>query len=425
MKTASVQGAAKRAYGGRPSRLITVALPVLMALGALSLADTPAPKAQGNSVAKMICPVSTKNKQSQSLRDALASVSTGGSPDAVVVDGKPALHLAAMEQNHLAICWLLAKGANPQATDGEGKLFYEYLKPQDMAAMAKSLCEKRNMFSAASSRDWEAIIDRMNSEQMGNQFIPSRFIPYMLAFGVSGGMDVNMKTAKGAKWPVRKDTDITFVRLLLALGWQAESPTPAQQLLYAVLRNDVKAAKKLLKEHADLIPAEGYDLLVHAQSSTMIKALLAAGADIKAHPAESQLENPMTIDAIILGAGKTTVAALLKAGAGLPFEKNGGNSALHIISRDSNIGLEEMVAVFVKGGADVNSKNTLGNTPLHVAYSRSNRPMVEALLAAGADASLVNNAGETPEQTLGKWNRALTTPETHTTNPQKGSQPKK
>lgn len=395
-----MQDMAKRIHGNMTKRLAAVAAPAFLALAVLSGASCPAAAAEPN-VAKMICPAGKKAKQKLRLQETLARIADGGSPDAVVEAGKTALHLAAMAQNHLAICWLIAKGADLEAKDDEGKFFFDYIQAEGARAGVKSMCQqKMDGIAKATRRDWEMVIDRMNDEK-AMQAMPSRFAPYMLAIAVRTGMDVNMKTEKGARWSVRKGMDSTLARLLLALGWQAEAPTPAQQLLYAVLRNDVKAAKNILKEHPGLLATEEYDLLVYVQSGTMLKALLAAGANIKARPAQVQFENQLVMDAINRGADKTAVEALLKAGAGIPLDANTQSTGLHYACGDTNVG-SEMASVLVKGGADVNAQNTSGNTPLHVACIVGNLPMVEALLAIGADASIKNNEAHTPEQVIGK-----------------------
>lgn len=393
---------AKQIHDKMTNQRAAMTTAAFLALALLSGAACSTAAAGEPNVAKMICPAGKKAKQKQHLQEALARIADGGSPDAVIEDGKTALHLAAMAQNHLAICWLIAKGADLQATDGEGKFFFDYIQAEGAREGVKSMCQQTDRFAKATRRDWEMVIDQMNDEK-AMKAIPSRFAPYMLAISMRTGMDINMTTAKGARWSVRKGMDSTLARLLLALGWQAESPTPAQQLLYAVLSNDVKTMKNLLKEHPELLATEEYDLLMHVQSGAMLKALLAAGANIKARPAQAWLENQLVLDAINIGADKTVVDALLKAGAGIPLEANTQSTGLHYVCGDANVD-SEMVAALVKGGANVNAKNTSGNTPLHVACMMGNPPMVEALMAIGADASIKNNEGNTPEQVIGKGN---------------------
>ena len=56
------------------------------------------------------------------------------------------------------------------------------------------------------------------------------------------------------------------------------------------------------------------------------------------------------------------------------------------------------VAAMLKQGVDVNSPEANGTTALHWAVYRQNAALVKRLLAAGANASAVNQFGSTPMQ---------------------------
>ena len=57
-------------------------------------------------------------------------------------------------------------------------------------------------------------------------------------------------------------------------------------------------------------------------------------------------------------------------------------------------------------GADVNAKDDDGNTPLHVASAMNSRQFMEVLTRAGADSTILNNAGDTPLQCMQKARQA-------------------
>ncbi len=82
----------------------------------------------------------------------------------------------------------------------------------------------------------------------------------------------------------------------------------------------------------------------------------------------------------------------------MPCEK--GASALHLLSAMGEIpeALEEALST----GADVNATAVSpardGDTPLHVACRTKNLPMIQVLVAAGADDTLTNDAGEDDEE---------------------------
>ncbi len=80
----------------------------------------------------------------------------------------------------------------------------------------------------------------------------------------------------------------------------------------------------------------------------------------------------------------------------MPCEK--GASALHLLSAMGEI--PEVLEEALSTGADVNTTAVSpardGDTPLHVACRTKNLPMIQVLVAAGADDTLTNDAGDTP-----------------------------
>jgi ankyrin repeat protein len=67
-----------------------------------------------------------------------------------------------------------------------------------------------------------------------------------------------------------------------------------------------------------------------------------------------------------------------------------GNLPLHIAAQN---GFTPHVALLLRHGADINARNGKGNTALHMAWSYDYMETAEHLVAAGADESLVNDAG--------------------------------
>lgn len=372
-------------------------------LALLVLSTCPAAEAEVDPTIKMICPVGKKNKAQQRLRDVLSRIAKGESPNTVIEKGKTALHLASEAQQYLAAAWLIAKGADPMATDDSGHRFYDYIEPMKLRDILEFTCCKKKV-----KLDKEDVLymmrdanDEGKSTSLFIVILPPRYLAFFVAFAVNSGFDVNMKDENGRKWPIRKDMEITYSRLLLALGWEPESPTPEDLLHYAVLRDDVKAVKKMLKKNANLVKSEGNALLPRVQSSAMLKVFLEAGANINPPPVGPS-ENPLTQYGLMYGANKTTIAALLKAGAGIPYHSDTGNTVLHIIALASHVE-NDILDLYVKHGANVNQPNNSGGeTPLHLACRAGNYPTVAALLAAGADATLRNSNGQTPEQVIGQ-----------------------
>ena len=54
------------------------------------------------------------------------------------------------------------------------------------------------------------------------------------------------------------------------------------------------------------------------------------------------------------------------------------------------------MSVLVDAGADVNARNAAGDSPLHAAWKHDHPEVIDRLLALGADARALNNAGRVP-----------------------------
>jgi hypothetical protein len=86
------------------------------------------------------------------------------------------------------------------------------------------------------------------------------------------------------------------------------------------------------------------------------------------------------------------VLAMLKtsdAVVGLRDPKT-GNVPLHIAAQNGHL---DLVKMLIEYKAVVNDQNLKGNTPLHMAVGYDYYPVVQCLLAADAQASIVNQAG--------------------------------
>jgi serine/threonine protein kinase len=106
------------------------------------------------------------------------------------------------------------------------------------------------------------------------------------------------------------------------------------------------------------------------------------------HEAASQGNDPMV--RMLVGAG-----ARVDQTAGLPLNL----TPLHIAARSKHRSTVELLLTF---GAQVDAEAGGGNTPLHLVAEQSRNPtdleLIELLLKAGADRSLMNNKGKTPAE---------------------------
>jgi uncharacterized protein len=156
---------------------------------------------------------------------------------------------------------------------------------------------------------------------------------------------------------------------------------------------------------------------------TLIKLLLAKGADPNARLTKVVMQRAHTDGDFAVGPGATafmraakagdlqTMALLSERGADPNILMENGNTALMLAAglgwRDGNmavptkdVGTEEEAIVAIQycldHGADINAVGDKGNTPLHVATTgRGSLKIVQFLLEHGASTSIRNTAGQT------------------------------
>jgi ankyrin repeat protein len=194
---------------------------------------------------------------------------------------------------------------------------------------------------------------------------------------------------------VRKG-DHGAVRSLLNGGADvnARQPDGATALAWAVHRNDPQTADLLIGAGADLSLANDYgvtplSLACLNGSAPMVEKLLKAGANPNSamHTGETALMtcartgNPAAVNALLTG--KVEIDAK---------EKRREQTALMLAIEQKHL---EVARVLIEHGANVRARSKVGYTPLLFATQQGDLPMVEMLIAAGAD---VNES--TPPPTL-------------------------
>ena len=92
----------------------------------------------------------------------------------------------------------------------------------------------------------------------------------------------------------------------------------------------------------------------------------------------------------------TVIRALLAKGANPNALNHNGNTPLHLAAQRST--KPEVVRELAERSNTINSQNKDGNTPLHCANRDNPNPRIgEVLLQCGADSSITNLYGETPD----------------------------
>lgn len=127
--------------------------------------------------------------------------------------------------------------------------------------------------------------------------------------------------------------------------------------------------------------------------TSVTKMLLEMGADPNA---PGRTGNSPLADAALKGKPEA-VEALLEAGARVDAVSPSGTQAIHDAALSDS---PEVIRLLAVRGADVNARTRQdAQTPLHVAASMGRLKSIEALLALGADRTLRDARGRTPQQT--------------------------
>jgi ankyrin repeat protein len=218
---------------------------------------------------------------------------------------------------------------------------------------------------------------------------------------IRAGADVNAVNELGATplYLAAENGSAAIVERLLTAGARADTALPSGEtpLMTAARAGSVGAVKALIARKADVNAVErteGQTALMWAvaeQHPDVAKVLIDAGADVHAR------SKPRTLPTLPLGVvtegGYTpllfaarsgdlaSAKLLLAAGANVNDAPPLGTSGLVVAAFS---GHTELAKFLMDQGADPNAAGA-GYTALHAAIVRDDRPLVQALLAHGAD----------------------------------------
>lgn len=392
----------------------------LCAIGGVCLA---AEHWQAPDAASILCPVvkgdkkaAAEQKKAAAFEKRLQAIDKG--IDALDASGKTMLMQAADMDNRLAVCYLIAMGADAMV---KNKAFSTALGMAHSVSVLDLLTVCKTANETISHEGRQKIAREMGLEDPGTQMVYLKDVlsrpdklktiadvlklgvkldekgvpafhelkgvtPEYLALLVRKGYDIN---TRGEDGKVKLPLDNAVAKLALALGQKMDDADDATLLRAAVLTNDTKAVKDMLKKDATLAGAAD-DLLAIAQSGEMVRELSAAGA--KAEPAEAgqaSLLRRVICDGSIGAREAEVVQALLEAGA------SADKDILLCLCKQGSAD-DKTIQRLLKAGADAKAVDEEGNTPLHYAAARGKAEAVKVLCAGGADPNAVNTEGDTP-----------------------------
>ncbi|WP_066387614.1 ankyrin repeat domain-containing protein [Helicobacter himalayensis] len=131
-----------------------------------------------------------------------------------------------------------------------------------------------------------------------------------------------------------------------------------------------------------------YNNMLFSNNYTEVRKGISLGADV-----EARLRGSTPLYDAARKGNLEIVGLLIERGADVNAICHGESALLKVVA----LGNVKMAKELIRKGADVNIHDEhLGNTPLHYAVAKKNTPMIELLLANGADMYAENNRGDTP-----------------------------
>ena len=355
---------------------------------------------------KMLCPAVKKAKSAEEKRQAtlykrLLEIAKGGNIDAVDKNGQTALMCAAELNNRLAVCWLVAKGADVLRQTAKKKLARDYATDRvirdllDACASLQKKTEKwdeskvrelygedsrRLRYDIFSSKD-RKLGAKLRGMHEGKLIVQCDIGPDVYAFLIRTGYDVNAKGENG-ETALNIKTPADLAQLMLALGVNLNAENPEQMLCFALHRDDTDGVVEALKKKPEMLE-EADQIIAATKSAEMVRVLIGEGLDVK----ELRQQNGRAIsllESAIRGGGRVEVVKeLLAAECPLPT----GEPSLLTLMAQHCPSAGDTAKLLIDAGLSVSDDD------LREAVDAVSLPLVKLALEKGANAKQIDANG--------------------------------
>ena len=362
-------------------------------------------------------------------RGAMATVQQGS---------RTALHHAAKHNQVAAIELLVREAANVDAEDAEGWTPLLLASLDDHGPAVETLCSSGADVSVRVKTHFCVEYDDYSALDLAAYYGWTGVMKTLLKHG----SDVNALSWRGysALHKAAEGGEVAAIDVLMEAGARIHGPADSESPLHnAVEGRSVPAIEALVRHGADLewrgeLRLTPLYRAVQMRDLGTIKALLAAGASpnvsgdddetllwaavnndmyddrysddvtkmLLAHGARVNATTPDGQTALHAAAAMTDghiVDALVEAGASMDAADN-GFTPLHSAGYRCN---GDTLTTLMRHGAPINARDNAGHTVLHVVAAQPSYDalkLVNVLLLAGADETIMNDQGKTPASSL-------------------------
>lgn len=258
------------------------------------------------------------------------------------------LHAATVCNSPEIVAYLLDEGANPQATDAEGKTPLHHAHSKEIAQL---LLEHHSQINAKSKKGSTPL---HIAAARGN----SKLVEFLIDKGADieakdndGFIPANMRDLVSEYTYECKSQEYEKISYLLTKASKTEIERYGTPLHLAIAHNEIEEVKNLLFS-IDII---GEDFNVNTKNKTGSTPL---------HEAARR-------------GNKKIMKLLLREKAGVDSQDNDGNTPLHLAAKSDHLAA---IRLLLDKGANVTIKNAKGQTPLELATNLDRKKAVNTLL---------------------------------------------